>query len=78
MYHVSYRTTCGTTFDELYENLADIAREFEDAGINLGWGGCSAPGAESVRESVEADVARRYLDARPNSFRLKLLTRRQP
>ncbi len=64
IYHQTYATSSGHTPDHHYENLAGIARALEDAGINLGWGGCadSVAGAARVSGSIEQDVRRRYAD----------------
>ena len=37
-YHKSYRTSSGSTWDHLFDVGAKIARKFESAGIDLGWG----------------------------------------
>lgn len=63
IYHAgSYQTTSGHTPDHYFEQLAVVARELEEAGINLGWGFAvdSIPGSSRVPESVEADQRRRY------------------
>lgn len=73
LYHESYATSSGHTFDHHYDEVSRLAAEFEDAGINLGWGGCSGAGTERVRGSVEAETGRRYFDPRPNAFRIGLL-----
>ncbi len=62
VYHGSYETSSGHTPDEHFERLARIAAEIEEAGINLGWGGCADFGGAKAPESVEAEVRRRYAD----------------
>lgn len=73
IYHESYQTSSGHTWDQHFEELADIASELEDAGINLGWGGCRG---SQVHGSVEQDRDRRYLEPKANSFYKRLATRR--
>lgn len=77
LYHDSYQTSSGTTWDEFFEDMAERAAVFEDAGINLGWGACASAGASGVRGSVDAETERRYLTPRPNSYRLGLIKKRR-
>jgi hypothetical protein len=62
-YHASYQTTSGHTHDQHWEVLARIAAEFENAGINLGWGGCRSQHCE-----VTVEVSRRYSGGPANHF----------
>lgn len=78
LYHESYRTSSGHTWDEFFEQLQERADEFEAAGINLGWGGCSSPGATAVRGSVEEDMDRRYLPPMANTFQLRQIAEGPP
>ncbi len=55
VYHVSYQTSSGHTWDEHFEIAAKAAREIEEAGIDLGWGGVG-------REEINRDLDRRYWD----------------
>jgi hypothetical protein len=77
LYHDTYRTSSGHTWDQLYEELAARAREYEAAGINLGWGNFSGPGAAGVRQSVEAETDRRYMAPKPNAFMKRLIEKRK-
>jgi hypothetical protein len=37
VYHKSYQTSSGHTFDHLFDETSRIAAEIENAGISLGW-----------------------------------------
>jgi hypothetical protein len=76
LYHDSYRTSSGHTWDQLFEELAELAVPFEIAGIDLGWGCAPKPGDTRIHGSVAQEVDRRYLEPRPNQFALKQITRR--
>jgi hypothetical protein len=73
MYHESYQTSSGHTWDQFFEELADTARELEDAGINLGWGGCKS----DARQSVESEIDRRLLEPKANHWHTRLVTRKK-
>lgn len=64
MYHESYQTSSGHTWDEFFEGLSAIASELEEAGINLGWGGCNSKSSQSI----DYEIDRRYLDPKNNRF----------
>jgi hypothetical protein len=74
VYHESYRTTSGHTFDHHFEQCYEIARELEAAGIPLGWGSCPksdhAPQGQSEYE--RSKVAR----GKPSSYQKRLLARK--
>jgi hypothetical protein len=72
IYHQSYRTSSGHTWDHFFEDMAESAREFEEAGINLGWGNCHGP---AVNGSVEQDRDRRYLEPKANRFYQRLVAK---
>lgn len=56
-YHRSSFTSRGFTYDQMFEDLADMAAKFEAAGIDLGQGGIERG---AIVGSVQADVARKY------------------
>jgi hypothetical protein len=56
VYHCTYRTSSGHTPDQHFEQMAAVAREYEEAGIDLGWGYCRG----NAESSPQREMARRH------------------